>query len=415
MKKRKFNLSFIFPVFFALFFLFLPIIPVSSLSINYSQEIEEIQKQIEDQQNYLLELEKQREVYEKNIKIKRNEALSLKNEISLLDNQISQREIEIMEKEAEINTTNLLIKNIQLKILQKKEEINALEENLSSILRKIHQAGQKNYLEIIFLNNSISQVLIDLRFLNSLQGDLAYFLKKYDLIKEGLEIQEKDLRVQLQKSINLQEELKNKKSKIQAEKAAQENLLNQTRGAEWKFQSLLAEVVGERKAIENEIIELESTVRKKIAQEKEEKIDLMEKEGIIVFSWPIPFNGITCQFHDPDYPYRNWIGEHSGLDLRASQGTAVRAAASGYVARTKHAGLGYSYIMIIHNDSFSTLYGHMSEILVEEGEYIKRGTIIGRSGGLPGTTGAGSFSTGPHLHFEVRLNGLPVNPEDYLL
>ena len=141
----------------------------------------------------------------------------------------------------------------------------------------------------------------------------------------------------------------------------------------------------------------------------------MEKEGIIIFSWPIPLNGITSKFHDPDYPYRSWIGEHSAIDLRAAQGTAIRAPASGYVARAKHGGLGYSYIMIIHNESFSTVYGHVSQIFVQEDEYVKRGTIIGRTGGLPGTLGAGRFSTGPHLHFEVRLDGIPVNPEDYLL
>jgi len=164
--------------------------------------------------------------------------------------------------------------------------------------------------------------------------------------------------------------------------------LEETRGVEWKFQSLLAKTIEEQKTIENEIIELESTARKKIAKEKQEQLELMEKEGIIVFSWPVPLKGITCSFHDPDYPYRNWIGEHSGIDLRAAQGTAVRAAASGYIARAKHGGTGYSYVMIIHNDSFSTLYGHLSKIAVEEGEYVKRGSIIGRSGGLPGTTGA---------------------------
>ncbi|MDA2936563.1 M23 family metallopeptidase, partial [Patescibacteria group bacterium AH-259-L05] len=223
------------------------------------------------------------------------------------------------------------------------------------------------------------------------------------------------LRTQLQESLDLKTALKDKKAKLKSEEQTTQIILDETRGAEWKFQSLLAEVIEEHQKVENEIITLEREARKKIAEEKEKKAELMEAEGIIVFSWSVPNEGITATFHDPDYPYRTWIGEHSGIDLRASQGTAVRAAASGYVARAKHGGLGYSYIMFIHNDEFSTVYGHISEILVEEGEYIRRGSIIARSGGLPGTSGAGKFSTGPHLHFEVRLNGIPVNPEDYLL
>ena len=385
------------------------------MAIDYSKKIEDIKKQIETQQQEMKELEEQKQLYQEKIEIKRDEAVTLKNQIYFLSNQSLKRESEIQEKEKEIARTNLSIKNIQLRVLEKKQEIGRLKENLKEFLQTINQYDQKNYLEIIFLNDSISNILSHLRYLNTIQSELTHSLQRIDLIKEGLEIQEKDLRLQLQELIGLESELKDKKTKLASEQQTKQTILKETQGAEWKFQALLAEVVKERKEIENEMVNLERDVRRKLAQEKEQKAELMEKEGIIVFSWPVPLQGITCEFHDPDYPYRNWIGEHSGLDLRASQGTAIRAPASGYVARAKHAGLGYSYIMIIHNESFSTVYGHVSEIFVEEDEYVKRGTIIGRTGGLPGTSGAGRFSTGPHLHFEVRLDGMPVNPEDYLL
>lgn len=380
-----------------------------------SEEIEQIQEQIEEYQQKIEGLQEQRKIYGEKIELKREEALNLKNQIYILKNQIAERKIEVEEKENEIKKTNLSIKSIQLEILQKKQEINDLKKDLKNILQIINSYDNKNSLEIIFLESSISGMLNHIRYLDSLQSELAKSLQRLTIVKEGLETQENNLRTQLQELLELKTELQNKNAKLESEKQTTNAILDETRGAEWKFQSLLAEVITEHQKTENEIIELEREARKKIAEEKERKAELMEAEGIIVFSWSVPNEGITATFHDPDYPYRKWIGEHSGIDLRASQGTTVRAAASGYVARAKHGGLGYSYIMIIHNDEFSTVYGHISEILVEDDEYVKRGTVIARSGGLPGTSGAGKFSTGPHLHFEVRLNGIPVNPEDYLL
>jgi len=395
-----------------LIFLFLQGSGVLAVDSNYSREIKEIQKQIEEQQKKKKELEEQQKIYEQKIEEKRKEAASLKTELNIVGNQIYKQKIAIKAKQNEIEITDLGIKNTQFQILQKKKEIIEQKNEIAEVLRLINQNDKKGFLEIVILSNSLAEVLGFQRRLNSLENSLLKSLEGLEGRKEELTQEEKKLQNTRGELTFLQKQLEGEKTKLTSEQFYQTKLLEETRGAEWRFQSLLAQAISDQKTIEREIASLERQARERLTFEDEE---FLEEKGEIIFSWPVPSGVITAYFHDPDYPYRRWIGEHSGIDLRAAQGTPVRAAASGYVARAKHGGLGYSYVLIIHNEDFSTLYGHISKINVEEGSYIRRGQVIGLSGGMPGTAGAGYFSTGPHLHFEVRLKGIPVNPLNYLL
>jgi murein DD-endopeptidase MepM/ murein hydrolase activator NlpD len=98
---------------------------------------------------------------------------------------------------------------------------------------------------------------------------------------------------------------------------------------------------------------------------------------------------------------------HTGIDISAGTGTSIRAASAGTVVSAGWRG-GYGKCVVIsHSGGLATLYAHQSEILVEVGQTVKRGEVIGKVG----STG---YSTGPHLHFEVRANGSPVDPMGYL-
>ncbi len=395
----------------------LNIAPIWAIDIDVeSDKVDQINKQIDDYKEAIEKLKEEEQVYEEKIEEARGDVKNLENKIYILKTKIAQKANEIKRKQKEIESKNLIIENIQKRVLQKEKELKKLKKEIKSLIQVLNIYDNKKPLGILFLESSLAGVLNQFRYLNSLHSEINQSLETVKKVKKGLEDHENSLRKELSDLMNLKKNLKSSKIDLENQRKAKEVLLDQTRGAEWRFQSLLANVVEERKAIENDIQSLEKKARKEIANKKEKIAQkLMEEEGRVIFSWPVPNTTITATFHDPDYPFKDWLGEHSAIDIRAKQGTPIRAPAAGYVARAKHGGMGYSYIMLIHNDEFSTIYGHVSDILVEEGEYVKRGDMIAKSGGMPGTPGAGKFSTGPHLHFGVRLNGVPVNPEDYLL
>lgn len=130
--------------------------------------------------------------------------------------------------------------------------------------------------------------------------------------------------------------------------------------------------------------------------------------------WPVPPTlGISARFHDQAYRKRFGM-EHDAIDIPVEQGSAVHAAADGVVRSVSDKGMGFNALVLEHAGGVSTLYGHVTQFLVSEGQRVEAGEEIALSGGRPGTPGAGMFTTGPHLHFEVHKDGAPVDPMLYL-
>lgn len=141
---------------------------------------------------------------------------------------------------------------------------------------------------------------------------------------------------------------------------------------------------------------------------------LTRPDGGVDLDWPVtPHLGISAYFEDAGYKKRFGI-DHHAVDIPADQGTPIRAPADGTVLVVSMNGLGYSYITLQHADGMQTIYGHVSEALVKEGDIVSFGQVIGRTGGTPGSVGAGLLTTGPHLHFAVKLSGVLVDPLQYL-
>jgi murein DD-endopeptidase MepM/ murein hydrolase activator NlpD len=142
------------------------------------------------------------------------------------------------------------------------------------------------------------------------------------------------------------------------------------------------------------------------------KIDAVDKKYIlqnIPNGYPVPYKGVSSPFGWRIHPILHKKEFHPGIDLRAKRGTPIRATADAIVEYAHyHKTSGYGNLIILdHNFGFKTLFGHLRKIVVKNGEFVKKGQIIGY-------TGSSGLSNGPHLHYEIRYLGMVLNPKYFV-
>ncbi len=309
---------------------------------------------------------------------------------------------------------------LRLTIDQKQQAIRREKTMMAEFVRTLYFEQNKNLIEIMAAYDNFSEFYNRLQHLQTIQEDLSMSAQTLRLAKEDLEQKHTQTEERKKSYDLLKADLDQKRKDLTEQTFAKETLLAETKSSEATYKTLLSNLRKQYQSTENEIASGERTMRLKLEQQKKldeaSMNDPQFENGDAMFSWPTASRYITAYFHDPGYPFRN-VFEHNAIDIRASQGTPIRAAAAGYVGRVKSCTSSscYSYIMLIHSDGFSTVYGHLSRIVASSDQFVARGDIIGYSGGTPGTVGAGPFVTGPHLHMEVRKNGIPVNPLQHLV
>lgn len=389
-------------------------------------DINALESSISDKNSKIEALKAEQEKYEALIQSKKSEALSLANELDIINSRFLKTNLSIEELNLSIEKLEEEIVYLELSIQSKSEKIDKQISYLGSILREINYQDDVDTINALLMYDNISEYFESVNAYNSLQEDMQITVdsiqeEKIQLESNKAQLEEKKVRLEDEKVV-----LESEKMKLQEEITVKEFLIREVENSESKFKELLVKAQSSESSLDKEMKNLENNLRVKLEEKQAEEkrkqaanqannsdeLNFLDQDAVL--RWPVPPNrGISSIFHDPDYPYR-YLFEHSGVDIRAYQGTTLKAAESGYVAKAKDNGLGYNYIMIIHADGLSTVYGHVSRLDVVPGQYVSKGDVIGATGGMPGTPGAGNYSTGPHLHFEVRLNGIPVDPQLYL-
>lgn len=371
--------------------------------------IAELNQRLDAKRQSLKELQNKIEIYSNKVRETRQKALTLSTQIEVADANIDKTQLSIQTKELEIEQFAIEIELILKQIEQEEDRIGGTKSQIHEVLHLVHRYDARGELEMLFTSRSFSELLDQLYYTEVLGTRLRGRLDLLQSVRQNLKDNQTLMEQKRQEADDAREKLDTVRDSLEEEKNVKEILLKDTKASESEFQSLLRQLQGEQSSIDSEIVTLEKTVREKLkAQEK------LKAGSSNTLTWPVNSSrGISAYFHDPDYPFR-YVFEHPAVDIRVSQGTPIAAAADGYVARAKDGGMDYSYVMIIHSDGIASVYGHVSSIYVKDGDAVKQGQIIAASGGAPRTRGAGRLTTGPHLHFEVRLNGIPVDPLRFL-
>ncbi|MEI7451912.1 MAG: peptidoglycan DD-metalloendopeptidase family protein [Candidatus Falkowbacteria bacterium] len=375
-----------------------------------NQEIKKLNDQINASKQRIVDAQARQKQYSDLILQKESEKSDLSNQIDTLSAQIAQSQSEIDTVALQIDETNLEMKRTTIDIQNTNDQIEQEKNHIANLLKIMYKNDKVSTLEILLLNNSLADFINQVQYLDNTNEEIIKSVDGLKTDKDKLEQNEKLLVDKQAQLADLKKVMDEKKAILDSELSDKNYVLDNTNKSERQYQSLLAAARQENAQASADISKTEKQVRDKLNSLKNKPA--LNYSGFI---WPVAKNYITTRFHDPDYPFRKTLGEHPGWDIKAGQGSNLYAVSDGYVARVKFDGSkNYAYIMIIYGDGLSSVYGHVSAVNVKADQYVTQGQVIGHSGGMPGSIGAGPFTTGPHLHFEIRKDGIPVDPAGYL-
>lgn len=372
------------------------------------QEVDDLQGQVKKKMDRVKELDGMIKGYRSKAQEQEAATLSLQNEVALLENRIQEKQLAVERTKQEMQATLLEIQSLGSQIKMQQARISARESALSDIFVKLQQEGSVSTFDAFMAHPSLSELFVRLDDLGRLEGELGEATRVLKSEKSILETKRKDQearRVALDTQTHtLQEEERG----LEQQRSSRISLVAVTQTKEDEFRKIIYELRQQQQSEAGDIQSIQDRLKDRL-----DSIDSALARGDILLSWPIPIkSGVSARFHDQSYPFRKMF-EHPGIDLPTGVGTPVRAAAGGYVAWTRTGKQYGNYIMVVHAGGVATIYAHLSRFGVKPDTYVERGDVVGYSGGRPGDEGAG-LSTGPHLHFEVRQNGIPVNPENFL-
>ncbi|MDQ2700138.1 MAG: peptidoglycan DD-metalloendopeptidase family protein [Actinomycetota bacterium] len=344
------------------------------------------------------------------------EIAGLSSEINAYETQVAalraeerEAEIRLEAKQAELDQAEAEVKSAykELKILA--ERLKRSLDVLSERLVAIYQQGETDLSELVLTSESYGELIQRSEYLEQIQNRDETVVDRV----RGVRDQQRALVLKLKKAKetieSARDEIAIEEQNLATARSAVESQQNQLKAARGKRRSALSQIdekVGHLEEIE---ADLQAKIQEQIAAASGLNTlpaGPMSSPSAAGLIWPVS-GTLTSGFGGRYSPGGVGSTNHEGIDIAVPEGTPIRASAAGTVILASYNGGYGNYTCIDHGSGLSTCYAHQSQFVSPSGQSVDQGQVIGYSG----NTGA---STGPHLHFEVRINGAAVDPMGYL-
>ena len=358
-----------------------------------AKSVSELKKQMEERNESIKQTEKEinAKKSEKDEAVQKRNSLDL--QISAMLDDISDVEEVINEKEAEINAKNAEIEALTLQI----EETN---NKLKTRLKVMYEYGTTSYLQLILESKGLSDLVTRLSVVKRVYDYDKNVIAEFINTKQQVEDARQLIVNEQKEQIEARDILEKKKSSLEALKSEKQQIIDE-------LNSDINALEKEEKQKEADYEALKNELNAALAAESSRSSKSVYT-GNGQFAWPSDSSTrITSSYGYRTHPISGKQSLHRGIAIGAALGSNVLAADSGTVVTAGwNNSYGY-YITINHGGGLVTLYAHNSKLLVSKGDKVTKGQVIAKCG----STGN---STGPHIHFEVQLNGALQNPMNYL-
>ena len=326
--------------------------------------------------------------------------------LEAITDELAQLDRDISAKEEQISATRLE--------LQAAEETEASQyESMKLRIKYMYEKGDSSYVDLLMESRSLSELLNKAEYIGKISEYDREKLDEYVATKVQIAETERILEQEHEELLDLQEQTEAKHASVEELLAAKQSELKNVEAQLAEAEQAVSDYEEDLRKQENSIKAIEAEMKRK-EEEAKKKAEASGQTyqtrniGDISFTWPCPASSrITSNFGARSSPTEGASSNHKGIDIGAPTGTNIVAAASGTVVVSTYSYSAGNYIMINHGGGVYTVYMHASKLLASVGDTVEKGEVIAKVG----STG---YSTGPHLHFGIRVNGTYVNPRQYV-